>query len=295
MRIFLTTPRLVIGSLMLLPFLLCAVIPAALAPYGPNELVDVPFQRPFGHYWLGTDDVGRDVLSRTIFAAQADLKISLASTAIAAVVGVSLGLFVGYRGGFLDALVMRTTDVMLAFPSILLALFLLAVLGRSDRVIILALSLLFVPGYIRLARGLAVQLRTRGFVESSVLSGGGALHVIFRHLLPNAIGPILVGSALTASYALLAAATLSYLGLGVQLPDPSWGNMLQTSFNWVFQDPWLGVFPGVCIVIVALAYMALSAGIEDALRRRGRSVAGTSATSLAADIAVGGRTAGETP
>ncbi len=293
MRVLLTTPRLVLGTLMLLPFLLCAVAPGTLAPYGPNELVDVPFERPFGTYLLGTDDIGRDILSRIIFAAQADLRISLASTAIAALVGVGLGLLVGYRGGFFDALVMRATDVMLAFPSILLALFLLAVLGRSERVIILALSLLFVPGYIRLARGLAIQIRNRGFVESSVLSGGGARHVILRHLLPNAIGPILVGSALTASYALLAAATLSYLGLGVQLPDPSWGNMLQTSFNWVFEDPWQGVFPGVCIVFVALAYMTLSAGIDDALRRRGRSVAVVSATALAADIAVGGRTAGE--
>jgi len=277
---------------MLLPFLLCALIPARLAPHGPNELVAVPFERPFGDYLLGTDDIGRDVLSRIIFAAQADLKISLASTAIAAIVGVSLGLFAGYRGGFLDGLVIRATDVMLAFPSILLALFLLAVIGRSDRVIILALALLFVPGYIRLARGLAIGIRHRGFVESSVLSGASAWHVIFRHLLPNAIGPILVGSALTASYALLAAATLSYLGLGVQLPDPSWGNMLQSSFNWIFEDPWQGVFPGVCIVLVALAYMTLSAGIEDALRRRGRSVTAGSA-SLAADIAVGGRTAGE--
>ena len=291
MRTFLATPRFVIGVVLLVPFALCALLAEQLAPHGPNELVAAPFEAPFGEYRLGTDDLGRDVLSRLIFAAQADLKISLASTMLAAVVGVAIGLFAGYRGGLLDAAALRVTDVMLAFPSILLALFLIAVVGRSDNVIILALSVLFVPGFIRLARGLAIGIRHRGFVEASVLSGGGPVHVLVRHLLPNAIGPILVDIALTASYALLAAATLSYLGLGVQLPDPSWGNMLQSSFNWLFQDPWQGVFPGVCLAVVALGYMTLSAGIEDALRRRGRTVAST--TSLAADLAVGGRTPGE--
>ena len=136
MRTFLTTPRLLIGLLLLLPFAICAVFAEQLAPYGPNELVAAPFEKPFGEYRLGTDDVGRDVLSRLIFAAQADLKISLASTFLAAVVGVAIGLLAGYRGGVLDGLVYRATDVMLAFPSILLALFLIAVVGRSDNVII---------------------------------------------------------------------------------------------------------------------------------------------------------------
>lgn len=291
MRTILTTPRLLLGLVLLFPFLLCGVIPGVLAPYEPNELVAAPFEPPFGEHLLGTDDLGRDVLSRLIFAAQADLQISLASTFLAALVGVTCGLLAGYRGGLFDAVMLRVTDVMLAFPSILLALFLIAVVGRSNGVIIVALSLLFVPGFIRLARGLALSLRQRGFVEAGVLAGGGAPHVLLRHLLPNAIGPILVGISLTASYALLAAATLSYLGLGVQLPDPSWGNMLQSSFNWLFQDAWQGVFPGVCIALVALGYMALGGGIEDALGRRGTHVAST--TSLAADLAVGGRVPGD--
>lgn len=288
LRSMLTTPRFVVGLVLLLPFVLCAIAPGTIAPYGPNELVAAPFEKPGGEYLLGTDDVGRDELSRLVWAARADLKISLASTLLAAVVGIAVGLVVGYRGGLADAATMRATDVMLAFPSILLALFLIAVVGRSDRVIIVALALLFVPGFVRLARALALQIRHRGFVESSELSGGGGLWITWRHLLPNAVGPILVGIALTASYALLAAATLSYLGLGVQLPDPSWGNMLQSSFNWLFQAWWTGIFPGVCIAMVALGYTFLAGGIDDALRRRGSTV-DASASTLAADLAVGGR------
>lgn len=261
--------RLQLGIVLLLPFLLAALVPGLISPHEPNELVSAPFEKPSGAYWLGTDELGRDIFSRLVWAARADLKISLGSTAVAALVGVLIGLLAGYRGGFLDSLALRITDVMLAFPSILLALFLITIVGRSDGIVILALALLFVPGFIRLARGLALAIRRRGFVEASVIAGGGPLYVVRRHLLPNAIGSILVGVALTASYALIAAATLSYLGLGTQLPDPSWGNMLQASFGWLFSAWWYGVAPGICIALVALGYTALSGGIEDALAGRG--------------------------
>ena len=259
--------RLQLGLAMLLPFVVFAIVPGLVAPYGPNELIDAEFRDPFGTYALGTDSTGRDVLSRLIWASRSDLVISLGSTAVSAVVGVAIGLWAGYRGGWLSGLTLRITDVMLAFPSILLALFLITIVGRSTGIIILALALLFVPGFARVARGLALSLRERGFVEASVLSGGGALHVVRRHLLPNAVGPLLVGFALTAAYALLAAATLSYLGLGTQPPDPSWGNMLQDAFGYVFQAWWYGVFPGVCIAWVALAYLLVSQGIEHAVAR----------------------------
>jgi peptide/nickel transport system permease protein len=260
--------RLQIGLVLLVPFLLLALLPGLFAPHGPNELIGVPFAKPSTTYWLGTDDLGRDTLSRLIYAAREDLKISLSSTAISAVGGVLIGLLAGYRGGFVDAMVLRATDVMLAFPSILLALFLIAIVGQSDKVVILALALLFLPGFVRLARGLALSIRQRGFVEASALSGGGPLHIVRRHMLPNALGPILVGFALTASYALLATATLSYLGLGTKLPNPSWGNMLQEAFGFMFLDWWAGIFPGACIVLVSLGYMLVAGGVEDALGRR---------------------------
>jgi peptide/nickel transport system permease protein len=258
--------RLRLGLLMLAPFGLAALIPGELAPYPPDALLsDFPFSKPFGRYILGTDSDGRDILSRLIFAARTDLKISLGSTLLAAVIGVVVGLLAGYRGGWVNGVVLRLTDVMLAFPSILLALFLITIVGRSDGIIILALSLLFIPGFVRLARGLALSLRERGFVEASVISGGGSLHVVRKHLLPNAIGPLLVSLSLTAAYALLAAATLSYLGLGEPPPSPSWGSMLQDAFGYPFQAWWYGVFPGICIVWCAFGYVLISQGIEHAI------------------------------
>jgi peptide/nickel transport system permease protein len=274
---------------MLLPFVVFAIVPGLVAPHAPNELLDVEFKDPGGHYWLGTDSTGRDVLSRLIWASRNDLKISLGSTLAAAVVGVAIGLWVGYRGGWVSGTALRLTDVMLAFPSILLALFLITIVGRSDWIIILALSTLFVPGFIRVARGIALSLRERAFVESSVISGGRTVHVVRRHLLPNAVGPLLVGFALTAAYALLAAATLSYLGLGTQPPDPSWGNMLQDAFGYVFQAWWYGVFPGVCIAWVALAYLLISQGVEHAVAR-GPAAAGPG---LAEGLIGGGAPASE--
>ena len=184
-------------------------------------------------------------------------------------IGVTIGLLAGYPGGWLSTVTLRITDVMLAFPSILLALFLVAVIGPSDYIVMLALTILYIPGFMRFARGMAISLRERAFVEASVISGPGPVYVMRRHLLPNAIGPLLVGVSLTAAYTLLAAATLSYLGLGTPPPAPSWGNMLQASFNYVFQDWQYGIWPGLCIVTVALAYVLISEGIEVAVQRSG--------------------------
>ncbi len=185
--------RLQIGLALLLPFAVAALIPGVIAPYSPTDLVDAPFAAPSSDYWLGTDELGRDVLSRLVYAARTDLKISLGATLIAAVIGVSIGLLTGYRGGTASTVALRVTDVMLAFPSILLALFLVAVMGPSDGIVILALTILYIPGFLRFARGMAMSLRERAFVEASVISGARSRYVIWRHLLPNAIGPLLVG------------------------------------------------------------------------------------------------------
>ncbi|MFN0153765.1 MAG: ABC transporter permease [Gaiella sp.] len=288
--------RLQLGLLMLLPFLIAALVPGVIAPHSPTDLLDAPFASPSGDLWLGTDEVGRDTFSRLVYAARTDLKISLGATLVAALVGVSLGMLAGYRGGVLSTISLRVTDVMLAFPSILLALFLVAVIGPSDYIVMLALTILYIPGFMRFARGMAISLRERAFVEASVISGARPWYVMRRHLLPNAIGPLLVGVSLTAAYTLLAAATLSYLGLGTPPPAPSWGNMLQASFNYVFQDWMYGIWPGLCIVIVALAYVLISEGIEVAVQRSGS--AGASAVIDApgsTPITAGSATGGATP
>ena len=269
--------RLQLGLLLLLPFVVAALIPGVIAPHSPTDLVEAPFAHSSSEFWLGTDELGRDVFSRLVFAARTDLKISLGATLIAAAIGVSIGLLTGYRGGASSTVALRVTDVMLAFPSILLALFLVAVMGPSDGIVILALMILYIPGFLRFARAMAISLRERAFVEASVISGASSRHVIWKHLLPNAIGPLLVGIALTAAYTLLAAATLSYLGLGTPPPAPSWGSMLQASFNYVFQDWRYGIWPGLCIVTVALGYMLVSEGIEVAVQRSGSAGVGASA------------------
>ena len=269
--------RLQIGLLLLLPFLLSALFPGVIAPHSPTDLLDAPFAAPSGDLWLGTDEIGRDTFSRLVYAARTDIKISLGATLIATLIGVTIGLLVGYRGGVASTVALRVTDVMLAFPSILLALFLVAVIGPSDYIVMLALTILYIPGFTRFARGMAMSLRERAFVEASVISGARPWYVIRKHLLPNAIGPLLVGVSLTAAYTLLAAATLSYLGLGTPPPAPSWGNMLQASFNYVFQDWRYGIWPGLCIVTVALGYMLVSEGIEVAVQRSGSAGAGVAA------------------
>lgn len=267
-------PRLQIGLLLLAPFLFAALFPGLIANHSPTDLLDAPFASPSHELWLGTDEVGRDTFSRLVYSARTDLKISLGATLIATVVGVTIGLLAGYRGGAASTVALRATDVMLAFPSILLALFLVAVIGPSDYIVMLALTILYIPGFTRFARGMALSLRERAFVEASVISGARSWYVIRRHLLPNAIGPLLVGVSLTAAYTLLAAATLSYLGLGTPPPAPSWGNMLQASFNYVFQDWKYGIWPGLCIVTVALGYVLVAEGIEVAVQRSGSAGAG---------------------
>jgi peptide/nickel transport system permease protein len=225
--------------------------------------------------------VGRDILSRLIHAARADLGISLSATLIAAVIGIFLGLAAGYRGGAWSTVCLRATDVMLAFPSLLLALFLIAVVGPSNTIVVLALTILYIPGFTRLARGLALQLRERSFVEASHVSGGGPVYIVRRHLVPNAVGPLLVAISLTAAYSLLAAATLSYLGLGAPPPAPSWGGMSKSAYNYLFQDWKYGVFPGACILIVSAAYLLIASGIEHAIQRGARVAKATSGQELA--------------
>jgi peptide/nickel transport system permease protein len=284
--------KLQVGLLVLAPFLAAAIMPGVLAPHSPTALLEAPFAKPSGSFLLGTDEDGRDILSRLIFAARSDLTISLSATMIAAAIGVTIGLVTGYRGGFWSTACLRVSDVMLAFPSLLLALFLIAVVGPSNMIVIAALAILYIRGFMRFARGLALQLRERSFVEASHISGGGPFYIVRRHLLPNAVGPLLVSISLTAAYSLLAAATLSYLGLGAPPPAPSWGSMSKSAYNWLFQDWWYGVMPGACIVIVSCGYLLVSAGIEQAIQRSTRTATATGGQAPATTVTA---TAGISP
>jgi peptide/nickel transport system permease protein len=211
---------------------------------------------------LGTDEVGRDIVSRLIWAARADVGLGLAATTLSALIGVPLGILSALVGGAFNALVMRTTDVLLSFPSILLAVFVVAVFGHGNLMLIAALALIFLSAWIRLARGMAIDAMSRGYVEAAEVSGAGPLHVMTWHVLPSAFGTLLVGYALAAATALTVTSSLSYLGLGVQPPTASWGVMLQSSVAYVYVDPLYAILPGLCVTLVALAYTWVADGIN---------------------------------
>jgi peptide/nickel transport system permease protein len=222
----------------------------------------VPLAPPSSGNLLGTDEVGRDILSRVIYAARSDLPVSLAAGVLAALGGAAFGLVSGYVGGVLDTVAMRGVDIGLAFPTVVLALFLIIVLGRGEGTEILAIALVMMPSMARFSRGAALALRPRAFVEASRTSGASVRHIVWRHILPNALSPLLVAASVLASAAVLLSASLSYLGLGVQPPTPSWGQMLGSAFDVVYQAPLYGVVPGICIVLLSGAYVMIGHGLR---------------------------------
>ncbi len=258
---------LLFGLAILAPFIIVALMPGLFAPHDPLAIEAIPLQGPSRTYLLGTDEIGRDLLSRSLYAARIDIFVSLTAASLAFAVGTVIGLFSGYAGRRTDMVIMRIVDVFLAFPTIVLALFLIAIFGRGQWVQILAIGLVMMPSTARFARGEGIVLRSRGYVEASQISGASRFQILFRHILPNALPTLLVAASVLAASAVLISASLSYLGLGAQPPDPSWGNMLRSAFSVVYDAPLYGLGPGVCISLVAGAYIMIGEG----LRRRWRS------------------------
>jgi ABC-type dipeptide/oligopeptide/nickel transport system permease subunit len=258
---------LLAGLVILAPFLFISIFPGLVAPHGPLKIETLPLLSPRRDYLLGTDEVGRDLLSRCVHAARADILVSLAAAFVAFVVGVAIGLFSGYVGGRTDTVTMRLVDVLLSFPTIVLALFLITIFGRERWVQILAIALVMMPSTARFSRGEGLVLRGRGYVEASRISGASRFHILRKHVLPNSLPTLLVAASVLASSAVLISASLSYLGLGAQPPEPSWGNMLRSAYGVVYDAPLYGIGPGVCISLVAGAYILIGEG----LRRKFRS------------------------
>lgn len=277
-------PRpLVIGMVMLVPFVIVAIVPGLVAPHDPLSIESLPLEGPSGTYWLGTDEVGRDLLSRCLYAARIDIFVSLSSAFVAFTLGTAIGLFAGYTSGRVDTLVMRLVDVLLSFPTIVLALFLIVVFGRQQWVQVLAIALVMMPSMARFSRGTGLVLRNRGYVEAAKLSGASRWHVLRWHVLPNSLPTLLVAASVLASSAVLISASLSYLGLGAQPPDPSWGNMLRSAYGVVYQAPLYGIGPGVGVTIVSGAYVLIGEG----LRRKFRTDRNVADDAVAVEASVG--------
>jgi peptide/nickel transport system permease protein len=236
--------------------------------------VDVPnaLQPPSGAHWFGTDDLGRDVFSRVLVAIGASMQVAVISVAFAVVVGVTIGVVAGYRGGWIDTIFMRIVDVMFAFPVLLLALAVVAILGPGVTTTILAIGIVYTPIFARVARASALSVRVEPFVQVSRAMGTGHLYILGRHIIPNIAGPLVVQTSLSLAFAILSEAALSFLGLGIQPPEPSLGRMIFDSQGFVTLAWWMAVFPGAAIFVIVLAFNLVGDGLRDILDPKQRTM-----------------------
>ncbi|WP_433504044.1 ABC transporter permease [Pseudonocardia halophobica] len=259
-------------ALAALVYLVLVVLAAALAPllatHDPlAQNLGSVLQQPGGGHVLGTDDLGRDVFSRALYAGRVSLVAAAQAVGVAVVLGVIPGLIAGYAGRKVDAVIMRLTDALMSFPPLILAIAFVGVLGPSLTNAMFVIGVIFAPRFVRLVRGTVLSIREETFVEASRSIGTPTPRVILRHVLPNALSPLIVQISLTAAMAMLAEASLSFLGLGVQPPDASWGSMIERGFRYTATAPWLTVFPGLLIALTVLAFNILGDGLRDSLGR----------------------------
>jgi ABC-type dipeptide/oligopeptide/nickel transport system permease subunit len=261
---FMRRPMAVAGLVIVLVFVLTAIFAPLLAPYGAGATdFNALLTHSSSKHLLGTDELGRDEFSRLIWGARASIQAGFFATALAMVVAVPIGMVAGYYRGWVDTVIARITDVLLAFPFIILAVGLAAILGPSLKNATIALGVAAMPGVIRIARGETFALREEDYVPAAVANGANDFTIIFRHILPNMTSTLLVQATLIIPGAIIGEAVLSFLGLGVQPPTPSWGVMLQDAQSYLSQAPRLAVYPGLAIVVASLAFNVLGDGLRD--------------------------------
>ena len=257
------------GLALVLFFILVAIFAPWLSPYDPIATSWSAVRKaPTMQHWFGTDDIGRDVLARVIWGARASLSAGLISVCIALSVGVPLGMAAGYVGGWVDMVISRLTDAMLACPFLILAIALAAFLGPSLTNAMIAIGIAATPIFIRITRGQVLAVKVEDFVEAARAVGNPHVRIALRHILPNVVPPLIVQATLAIAAAVIAEASLSFLGLGQQPPAPSWGSMLNTAKNFVENAPWMAVWPGLSIFLLVLSFNLLGDGLRDALDPR---------------------------
>ncbi|MEZ5661737.1 MAG: ABC transporter permease [Burkholderiaceae bacterium] len=248
-------------------FVLLALCAPWIAPYDPLATSWGAIRKaPSAAHWFGTDELGRDVLSRVIWGTRASLLAGVVSVGISIMLGVPIGLLAGYAGGWIDMLISRITDAFLACPFLILAIAFAAFLGPSLTNAMIAIGVSSTPVFVRLTRGQALNAKVENYIEAARAIGNGPIAIAVRHILPNIIAPLIVQTTLAIASAIIAEASLSFLGLGQQPPDPSWGSMLNTAKNYMDNAPWMAIWPGLAIFMLVLSFNLLGDGLRDATR-----------------------------
>ena len=263
-------PRMIIGGGLVLAWLLVALFARQIAPYDPTKVLPGDaLLAPSSAHWLGTDDLGRDVLSRVIVGSQVSLRVGVISVLIGFLAGVTLGLGAGYLGGTVDLLAMRLVDALLAFPALVLAIAITASLGPKIENAMIAIGIVAIPAYARLTRGQVLAVRAREFIVAARTIGATPLRIVLRHIFPNVVNALIVQATLSTAFAILAEAALSFLGLGPQPPDPSWGQDISYSTRYLSNLKWwMSVGPGLAIFSAVFAFNFLGDALRDALDPR---------------------------
>jgi peptide/nickel transport system permease protein len=266
--------RLAVAGLIILALLvLAALVGPLIAPFGINEInVSDRLQGPTTTHWFGTDELGRDVFSRVLVGARVSLMVGFIAVGIALVVGVPIGLISGFYGGATDSWLMRMMDILFALPAILLAIAILAVLGPGIVNAMIAIGIVYTPIFARITRGSVLTIKQSVFVRAARSLGATDTRILRTHILPNVMAPIIVQASLSLAFAILAEAALSFLGLGVQPPNPAWGRMLSEGRGFFEQAPWMAIFPGLAIVVTVMAFNFVGDGLRDALDPQQRSI-----------------------
>lgn len=258
--------RALVGLGMVVIFIVVALFAPWIAPYDPfKQDMQVMLESPGSHHWFGTDEFGRDLLSRIIYGAQISLMIGIVGVFIAVIFGVALGTIAGYFGGWLDSAIMRIMDIFMAFPSFLLALAIVSVLGPGMVNVMIAIGIFSVPTFARISRSAVISVKHKEFVEATKAMGGTNARIIFKHIIPNSIAPIIVLSTLRMATAILTASGLSFLGMGAQPPTPEWGAMLSSGREYLRTAPHVSTVPGLAIMFMVLGFNMLGDGLRDAL------------------------------
>ena len=256
----------VFGLVVIVLFVLIAVFAPLIAPYDPAQQSWTPIRKPPSlQHWFGTDESGRDLFSRVIFGARASLLAGVVSISIALLLGVPIGLLAGYGGRWIDAVISRITDAMLAIPFLILAIALAAFLGPSLQNAMIAIGLTATPIFVRLTRGQVMAVKVEDYVEAARAVGNPPVRIAFKHILPNILPALIVQATISIATAIIAEASLSFLGLGQQPPAPSWGSMLNTAQRFLTNAPWMAVWPGLAIFLAVLSFNILGDGLRDAL------------------------------